>query len=163
GPGRCGGGRARGRPAGGAMTVDPAALPVERVRVAVIGGGPSGLTAAAELAGHVDGEVRVIEREVLTGGVPRHSDHPGYGVGELQQIVHGRRTTVGRRAVVVGGELVSWSAVMTLRRAGCTTVAMTSTFDHAEAYLGFRVVGRLALRTTVLPTTRVISILGRSR
>ena len=37
-------------------------LPVERVRVAVIGGGPSGLTAAAELAGRVDGEVRVIER-----------------------------------------------------------------------------------------------------
>ena len=30
------------------------------------------------------------------------------------------------RAVVIGAELVSWSAVLTLREAGCATVAMTS-------------------------------------
>ena len=61
-------------------------LPVERVRVAVIGGGPSGLTAAAALAGHVDGEVRVIEREDVAGGIPRHSDHLGYGVRDLRRV-----------------------------------------------------------------------------
>jgi thioredoxin reductase len=223
-------------------------LPVERVRVAVIGGGPAGLTAAAELARKVDGEVRVIEREDTAGGIPRHSDHPGYGVrdlrrfvsgpayarrlaehardagarlhthaqvtgwagdrrllvtsargryvveadavilatgarerprparlipgdrpdgvyttGELQNLVHLHHADVGRRAVVVGAELVSWSAVMTLREAGCHTVAMTSTFDHAEAYLAFRFVGRIALRTPVLPRTRVVSINGRDR
>lgn len=224
------------------------ALPVERVRVAVIGGGPSGLTAAAALAAQVDGEVRVIEREHETGGIPRHSDHPGYGVrdlhrflsgpayarrlattaqdagarlhtetqvtgwdddlrlevtsprgrhlvaadavvlatgarerpraarripgdrpdgvyttGQLQNLVHVHHGDVGRQAVVVGAELVSWSAVMTLREAGCRTVAMTSVHDHPEAYAAFRLVGRIALRTPLLPRTRVVRINGRDR
>jgi NAD(P)H-nitrite reductase large subunit len=86
-----------------------------------------------------------------------------YTTGELQNLVHLHHTDVGRRAVVVGAELVSWSAVMTLREAGCQTVAMTSAFDHAEAYLAFRFVGRLALRTPVLPRTRVVCINGRDR
>jgi len=223
-------------------------LPVERVRVVIIGGGPSGLTAAAALAGRVDGEVRVLEREDLAGGIPRHSDHLGYGVrdlrrfvsgpayarrltetardagaqlqtraqvtgwagdrqllvtsprgrqvvdadvvilatgarerprsarlipgdrpdgvyttGELQSLVHVQHAEVGRRAVVVGAELVSWSAVLTLREAGCRTVALTSETGHGEAYLPFRLAGRLALRTPVLPWTRVVGINGRNR
>ena len=64
---------------------------------------------------------------------------------------------------MVGAELVSWSAALTLREAGCRTVALTSTFEHAEAYLAFRLAGRLALRTPVLPRTRVVGINGRSR
>ena len=229
-------------------TADSTGLPVERVRVAVVGGGPSGLTAAAGLAGLVDGEVRVIEREDATGGIPRHSDHPGYGVrdlrrflsgpayarrltetardagatlqtqaqvtgwdgarrllvtsprgrhvveadavvlatgarerprtarripgdrpdgvhttGELQNLVHLHHAEIGRRAVVVGAELVSWSAVMTLRHAGCRTVAMTTEYEQAEAYLAFRLAGRVALRTPVLPRTRVVRINGRDR
>jgi thioredoxin reductase len=225
-----------------------AELSVERVRVVVVGGGPSGLTAAAALAGRVGGEVRVLEREEATGGIPRHSDHLGYGVrdlrrfvsgpayarrltetardagavletraqvtgwsgdrrllvtsprgrhvveadavvlatgarerprparriagdrpegvyttGELQQLVHLRRAPVGRRAVVVGGELVSWSAVLTLREAGCRTVAMTTGYDRSEAYLAFRALGRTVLRTPVLPRTHVVAIHGRRR
>ncbi len=223
-------------------------LPVERVRVAVIGGGPSGLTAAAGLAGRVDGEVRVLEREDATGGIPRHSDHPGYGVrdlrrflsgpayarrlteqardagarldtrtqvtgwdgdgrmlvtsprgrhvveadavvlatgarerprsarripgarpdgvyttGELQNLVHLHHAPVGRRAVVVGAELVSWSAVLTLREAGCRTVALTTHHEHAESPLPFRLAGRLALRAPVLSRTRVVRIDGDER
>ena len=223
-------------------------LPVERVRVAVVGGGPAGLTAAAALAGAVDGEVRVVEREETTGGIPRHSDHLGYGVrdlrrfvsgpayarrltetardagavletraqvtgwdgdrrllvtsprgrhvveadavvlatgarerprparriagdrpdgvlttGELQQLVHLHHAPVGSRAVVVGAEAVSWSAVLTLREAGCRTVAMTSDHDRPEAYLAFRAVGRLVLRTPVLARSRVVHIRGRER
>ncbi len=223
-------------------------LPVDRVRVAVVGGGPSGLTAAARLAGQVDGEVRVLEREDATGGIPRHSEHLGYGVrdlrrfvsgpayarrlsetareagarlwtgaqvtgwdgdrrllvtspdgrriveadavvlatgarerprsarhvagdrpdgvhttGELQNLVHLHQAEVGRRAVVVGAEPVSWSAVLTLRAAGCRTVALTTVFDRAEAYLAFRLAGRLALRIPVLPRTRLVRINGRDR
>ncbi|MDT7756824.1 MAG: hypothetical protein QOH27_2722, partial [Mycobacterium sp.] len=185
--------------------------PTEKVAVAIIGGGPAGLTTAATLAPLIDGEVLVIEREAGTGGIPRHSDHPGYGIrdlkrfiggpayarrltdtargagahleteamvtgwagdrrlqvtsprgrrvveadavvlatgarerprparlipgdrpdgvyttGQLQNLVHLNHAKVGTRAVVIGAELVSWSAVMTLRKAGCATVAMTS-------------------------------------
>jgi thioredoxin reductase len=222
-------------------------LPVEHVAVAVVGGGPSGLTAATALAPVVDGEVRVIERERETGGIPRHSDHPGYGLrdlrrvlsgpayaqrltaaareagavieteaqvtgwdgerrllvtsprgrrvveadavvlatgarerprparripgdrpdgvyttGQLQNLVHLHHADVGRRAVVVGAELVSWSAVVTLREAGCATVAMVSGYPHAEAYAAFRAWGRVA-HVPVRTRTRVVSIEGRTR
>ncbi len=218
----------------------------ERVQVAVIGGGPAGLTAAAALAPDVD--VLVLERESATGGIPRHSDHPGYGVrdlrtfisgpayarrltrmalaagarleteamvtgwageralevtsprgrriieadavvlatgarerprparfiagdrpdgvyttGQLQNLVHLHHREVGRRAVVIGAELVSWSAVLTLREAGCKTVLMTSEYPRPEAYTAFRIPGRLAFGTLVRAHTRVVAINGRGR
>ena len=61
----------------------------QHVAVAIVGGGPSGLTAATALAGQVDGEVLVIEREAETGGIPRHSDHPGYGMRDLKRFISG--------------------------------------------------------------------------
>ncbi|MDT5077802.1 MAG: hypothetical protein QOJ80_2439 [Mycobacterium sp.] len=221
---------------------------VQHVAVAVIGGGPSGLTAAANLAPLVDGTVLVIEREAETGGIPRHSDHPGYGIrdlkrfisgpayarrltdtardagahleteamvtgwagerrlqltsprgrriveadavvlatgarerprparlipgdrpdgvyttGQLQNHVHLHHGHVGTRAVVIGAELVSWSAVLTLREAGCATVAMTSAYPRSEAYAAFRIPGRFLLKGPVLTRTRVVSINGRRR
>ena len=45
-------------------------MTAHHVTIAIVGGGPSGLTAAAELASRVDGEVLVIEREAETGGIP---------------------------------------------------------------------------------------------
>jgi thioredoxin reductase len=221
---------------------------IRQVAVAIVGGGPSGLTAATALAPLVDGAVLVIEREAETGGIPRHSDHPGYGIrdlkrllsgpayarrltdrardagaileteamvtgwsgerrldvtsprgrrvvaadavvlatgarerpraarlipgdrpdgvyttGELQNLVHLHDVRVGTRAVVVGAELVSWSAVLTLRGAGCATVAMTSVYPHSEAYAAFRIPGRFLLRRPVLTRTRLVSIDGRPR
>ncbi|WP_433510436.1 NAD(P)/FAD-dependent oxidoreductase [Nonomuraea sp. CA-143628] len=236
----------------------------ERVRVAVIGGGPAGLTAAAALAPAVDGDVLVLEREPETGGIPRHSDHPGYGMrdlrrfvsgpeyarrltraaheagarleteamvtgwalptggaeprtlvtggaeprtlevtsprgrrlvqadavvlatgarerprsarliagdrpdgvyttGQLQNLVHLHHREVGRRAVVVGAELVSWSAVLTLREAGCRTVLMTSEYAKPEAYTAFHVPGRLAFGVLVRTRTRLVAVNGKGR
>ena len=63
--------------------------------VAIVGGGPSGLTAAAALAPTVDGEVLVLEREAETGGIPRHSDHPGYGMRDLKRFISGPPTPGG--------------------------------------------------------------------
>ncbi|KWX56845.1 NAD(P)/FAD-dependent oxidoreductase [Mycobacterium sp. NAZ190054] len=221
---------------------------MNRVAVAIIGGGPSGLTAAATLAPSVDGEVLVLEREAQTGGIPRHSDHLGYGMrdlhrflsgpsyarrltgtaedagavleteamvtgwagertlqvtsprgvrtvtadavilatgarerprparlvpgdrpdgvyttGQLQNMVHVHHAPVGRRAVIVGAELVSWSAVLTLREAGCATVAMVSGYPRAEAYGAFRSAGRLLLDGPVLTGSRVVGIHGKDR
>src|SRR4029077_8247343 len=50
---------------------------------------PPGPPPAAEPAPRTDGEVRVIEREADTGGIPRHSDHPGYGVRDLRRFLSG--------------------------------------------------------------------------
>ncbi|PZG04506.1 NAD(P)/FAD-dependent oxidoreductase, partial [Nonomuraea aridisoli] len=220
----------------------------ERVRVAVVGGGPAGLTAAAALAPAVDGDVLVLEREPETGGIPRHSDHPGFGLrdlrtfvsgpeyarrltraartagarleteamvtgwagertlevtsprgrrlvaadavvlatgarerprparliagdrpdgvhttGQLQNLVHLGRRDLGRRAVVVGAAAVSWSAVLTLRAAGCRTVLMTTEYARPEAYTAFRLPGRLAFGVLVRTRTRVVRVNGGDR
>ncbi|HTY26680.1 MAG TPA: FAD-dependent oxidoreductase, partial [Mycobacterium sp.] len=209
------------------------------VDVAIVGGGPAGLTAAAELAG-LGLKVFVLEREPVAGGIPRHSDHLGYGVrdlhtvisgpayarrlvqrataagaqvrtdtmvtgwageraleitspsgrelvdasavilatgarerprsarlipgdrpsgvyttGHLQNLVNLARREVGRRAVIVGAELVSYSAVLTLRHAGCRTVLMTTVQRSPESYAVFSGVARVALGVTVATRTRV--------
>ena len=220
----------------------------QHVAVAIVGGGPSGLTAAAALARQVDGEVLVVEREAETGGIPRHSEHPGYGMrdlkrfisgpayarrltamaqdagavleteamvtgwagerelqitsprgiravnadavvlatgarerprparlvpgdrpdgvyttGQLQNLVHLHHAHVGSNAVIVGGELVSWSAVLTLRESGCATVGMITSYPRAEAYSAFRVPGRFLMDGPVFTRSRLVSIHGRDR
>jgi thioredoxin reductase len=216
--------------------------------VLVIGGGPAGLTAAARLAGHYHREVLVVDREDQAGGIPRHSDHTGYGLrdlgrflrgpayarrlvttaqragatirpgamvtgwdadggalvtspqgrlavraeavvlatgarerpraarlipgdrpagvyttGQLQNLVHLHHRAPGRRAVVVGGEPVSWSAVLTLREAGVRTVLMTTQYRSPESYAAFNLPGQLGLRVPVATRTRVAAITGRTR
>src|SRR4029079_17506434 len=64
-----------------------------------------------------------------------------YTTGQLQNLVHLQRAYVGRRAVVVGAELVSWSAVLTLRHAGCRTALMTTTYPSPESYGVFNIAG----------------------
>lgn len=229
------------------MTASPGHARDLAPAVAIVGAGPSGLRAAAELARRGT-EVLVLERESDAGGIPRHSDHPGYGVrdlkrflsgptyarimreraveagasimtnamatgwspdgglevtspegrvvvrpratilatgarersraglriagdraagiyttGQLQNLVHLHGRSVGERAVVVGAELVSWSAVMTLREAGCRTVLMTTEHPQPDAYRLFSVGGRVLFRTSVACSTRVVRVFGRPR
>lgn len=216
--------------------------------VVVVGAGPAGLTAARELRRAGVASVIVLEREAQAGGVPRHSDHSGYGLrdlrtvltgpayarrlvddardagvdvrtstmvtdwdgdralmvtspagreriearavllatgarerprtarripgdrpagvlttGQLQNLVHLRHQRVGQRAVIVGAELVSWSAVLTLREGGCATGLMTTAFDRPESYAAFWVPGRLGLGVPVARRTEVVRIIGRDR
>jgi len=218
-----------------------------RAEVVVVGGGPAGLTAAAELA-RAGRDVLVLDRERAAGGIPRHSDHSGYGIrdlrtvttgpsyarrlvdlalsagarirteaavtgwsgerevevtspqgrqriaadavvlatgarerprsarlvagdrpsgvlttGTLQNLVHLQRRTPGTRAVVVGSELLSWSAVLTLRESGCATVLMTTERPHGEAYAALRVPGSIGLRVPLATSSRVVRIIGRDR
>ncbi len=220
----------------------------ERAAVVIVGGGPSGLRAAVELAPRVAGNVVVLERESDAGGIPRHCHHTGFGLrdlrrvltgpayvarivdaaygagaqirtnstvtgwagerslevtspagrfiidadavvlatgareraraarripgdrpagiyttGQLQNAVHLHQQSVGSRAVIVGAEAVSWSAVLTLRHAGCVPVLLTSEFPQAETYAVLAKAGRIALRTGVRTRTRVVSVLGRGR
>ena len=57
----------------------------ERVEVAIVGGGPAGLSAAIELRRRGASPVVVFEREVDAGGIPRHADHLGFGVRDLHR------------------------------------------------------------------------------
>ena len=223
-----------------------AARTVKPTDVAIIGAGPAGLAAATRLAATHRRRVLVLDREATPGGIPRHCDHPGYGMrdmrtfvsgpayarrlvreareagaeilteamvtainpdnsvdattpagllrvqpgavimatgarerprparlspgerpsgvyttGHLQNIVHLHHGKVGKRAVVVGAELVSWSAVMTLRHAGCSTVAVTTEYPSPESYAAFNVPGKAVFRVPVATRTRVVRIIGK--
>ncbi len=216
--------------------------------VVIVGAGPSGLSAAMTLKQTTGADVIVLEREGAAGGIPRHSDHTGYGIrdlhrvmtgpayanhlvddatragveirtktmvtdwhpdealeytspagrgklhasaillatgarerprsarllpgsrpagvfttGELQNRVHVHQLPVGKHALIIGAELVSWSAVLTLKEAGCATVGMVSEYPHAESYGAFNILGRLAFRTPVHTRSRVTRIIGHKQ
>ena len=57
----------------------------------IVGGGPSGLAAAIELRELGISPVTVIEREREAGGIPRHSDHTGFGLRDLRTVLSGPR------------------------------------------------------------------------
>ncbi|WP_426217744.1 NAD(P)/FAD-dependent oxidoreductase [Pseudomonas sp. DWRC2-2] len=64
-------------------------IEIENVDVAIIGGGPSGLSAAVELRKLGVNKVVVIEREPEAGGIPRHCGHPPFGFWEYGRIYTG--------------------------------------------------------------------------
>lgn len=203
-------------------------------RVAIVGGGVSGLSAAIALRRLGIGDVVVHERDAHTGGAPRHTDHLGFGMrdlrrvlsgpeyarqlsaratdagvrllvsspvhdldaldadavvlatgvrerprtarlvpgdrpagvyttGQLQQITAFLRASPGKRAVIVGAEHVSMSAVLTLRSHGCEVAAMiTEARTHESHPLLVLATARRA-RVPLLTSRRITRIIGRTR
>jgi thioredoxin reductase len=216
--------------------------------VLVVGGGPAGLAAAVALRRGGAGRVLVVDREEQVGGVPRHTDHPGFGVrdlrrvltgpgyarawadraaaagaelwapatatgwagprtleltapdgrhtvraravllatgcrerprsarlvpgtrpvgvlttGTLQQLVHLHGERVGGRAVVVGAEHVSFSAVLTLVRAGAEVAAVVTEEPRHQTFAPVRAGAGLGRRVPLLASTRLGAVLGRPR
>lgn len=85
-----------------------------------------------------------------------------YTTGHLQNVVHLKHGDVGRRAVVVGAEPVSYSAVLTLKHAGCETALMTSEYPSPESYGLFNLAGRTPLiGVRVATRTKLVRIIGK--
>jgi thioredoxin reductase len=97
------------------------------VDVLVIGAGPAGLGAAAELRRLGAGSVLVADRETEPGGVPRHSWHTGYGLRDRRRIMTGPAyaRALADAAMTAGAEL----------RLG-TTVTGWGPDDGADAAFG---------------------------
>jgi thioredoxin reductase len=214
----------------------------------VVGGGPSGLAAAIELRRLGIEPVTVIEREREAGGIPRHSDHTGFGLRDLrtvlsgpryaeryreladdagvelvaetmvtdwegerrlkltgpggrreveppavvlatgcrerprsarlvpgsrpagvmttstlQQLVHLRGEKVGRRAVIVGAEHVSFSAVATLAHAGASVAALVTDLPKHQSLVAFRAGAAVRYRAPVRSRTAITAIHGTER
>ncbi len=86
-----------------------------------------------------------------------------YTTGALQQLVYLHHLPVGRRAVVVGAEHVSFSAVLTLHHAGSATAAMVTEHAQHQTYAPFKWITATRLRVPILTETRVTRILGARR
>jgi thioredoxin reductase len=214
----------------------------------IVGGGPSGLATAIELSRLGIGPVTVIEREREAGGIPRHSDHTGFGLRDLrtllsgpryaqryrelaeelavevltetmvtgwegerglkltgpagrreleppavvlatgcrerprsarlvpgsrpagvmttstlQQLVHLQGERVGSRAVIVGAEHVSFSAVATLSHAGASVAGLVTDLPKHQSLAAFRAGAAVRYRAPVLSRTAVSAIHGDAR
>src|SRR5215510_512778 len=79
----------------------------------IVGGGPSGLATAIELRRLGISPVTVIERERDAGGIPRHSDHTGFGLRDLRTVLTGPRYAERYRelAAEAGVELLAETMV----------------------------------------------------
>ena len=83
--------------------------------------------------------------------------------GWLQRHVAGGGRLDGRRAVILGAEHVSFSAIMTLAHAGARTVAMLTGEPGHTSYAAFRAGARLRWRVPLLTSTTILAIHGAPR
>jgi thioredoxin reductase len=83
--------------------------------------------------------------------------------GTLQQLAYLQRLPVGRRALIVGAEHVSFSAIVTLAHGGARPLALTTTHPRHQSLAAFRLGALLRYRVPVWTRTRVSAIRGRPR
>lgn len=90
-----------------------------------------------------------------------------FTTGSLQRFVYEQRLPVGRRAVIVGAELVSLSALLTLRHAGVKTTAFIDEQPRPQLYFPYDLArtlfADLLSRTPFRARTRVTAIRGHKR
>jgi thioredoxin reductase len=81
----------------------------------------------------------------------------------LQQLVHLRGQSVGRRAVIVGAEHVSFSAVATLAHAGASVAGLVTHLPKHQSLAAFRAGAAVRYRAPVWSRTAITSIQGAER
>ncbi len=90
-----------------------------------------------------------------------------FTTGSLQRFVYEHHLPVGKRAVIVGAELVSLSALMTLRHARVSVALMVTEQPEHQIYFPYLpmkwLLADVLTRTPVAPRSRVTNLLGRGR
>lgn len=108
----------------------------------------------------------VRERPRSARGVPGTRPQGVFTTGSLQRFVQGH-LPIGKRAVIVGAELVSLSALMTLYHAGVKCVAMVTEHPRAQIYFPYLpmkwALADMLTRTPILTDARVTNIFGNKR
>ena len=110
----------------------------------------------------------VRERPRAARLVPGHRPQGVYTTGSLQRFVYEQHLPVGKRAVIVGAEIVSLSVVTTLLHAGVKVMNMITELPRHQLYLPLFLPAKifyadLLARTSILTNKRVTNILGRQR
>jgi thioredoxin reductase len=81
----------------------------------------------------------------------------------LQQLVHLQHRKVGHRAIVVGAEHVSFSALATLAHGGASTAALVTELPRQQSLAAFRLGAALRYRAPVRTRTALSEIRGADR
>ena len=86
-----------------------------------------------------------------------------FTTGQLQQWVYQQHLPVGSRAIVVGAENVSISALLTLRHAGVIVVALITELPHHQSVRGAALALRARYGVSIRTDTKLVEINGRHR
>lgn len=125
--------------------------------VAIVGAGPAGLAAAAELRKRGVARVVVLDREPELGGIPRHCGHHAFGVREFGRLLTGpdyaRR--LAARARAAGAEIRTGTTVL---RVEGPTLALSTAQGLASL-----TAARVLLATGVRETPRAARLVGGTR
>jgi thioredoxin reductase len=100
--------------------------------------------------------------------VPGYRPQGVFTTGSLQRFVYEQHLPVGKRAVIVGAEIVSLSVVTTLLHAGVKVVNLVTELPNHQLYLPLFLPAKmfyadLLARTSILTNKRVTNILGQQR
>ncbi len=110
----------------------------------------------------------VRERPRAARLIPGHRPQGVFTTGSLQRLVYEQQLPVGRRAVIIGAEAVSLSALLTLRHANVQTAAFITDLPRHQLYPPVFLTAKVLFadligRTPVHTNRQVVSILGRRR
>jgi thioredoxin reductase len=86
-----------------------------------------------------------------------------YTTGSLQQATYLENLYIGKRALIVGSEHVSFSAVITLKHGGVKTVAMIDQSSKHQTVFGIPTLLRIMYRFKLHTATKLIEIQGDKR
>jgi thioredoxin reductase len=86
-----------------------------------------------------------------------------FTTGQLQHWVHRQHLPLAGRALVVGAEHVSYSALLTLREAGVHPVALVTDLPRTQTFRPFDLATRVGLRVPVWTRTAISAVTGRDR
>jgi len=90
-----------------------------------------------------------------------------FTTGSLQRFVYQEHLPVGRQALIIGAELVSLSALLTLMHAGVKCLGMVTEQPRHQIYFPYLPMkwglADIWARTPVIPDTHISNIFGRTR
>lgn len=107
----------------------------------------------------------VRERPRAARMIPGTRPQGVFTTGSLQRFVYQEHLPVGKRAVIVGAELVSLSALRTLQQAGVQCAMMATELPQHQIYFPYLplkwVLADILTRTPIVTNTRITNIFGQ--
>jgi thioredoxin reductase len=101
--------------------------------VIIVGGGPTGLSAARRLADLGIRDVVVLEREAEAGGIPRHCGHLGFGWQSHRRLWNGPRFAAELRKSAKGLDVRSATTVIEINKNGQLRVQNSTGISEMNA------------------------------
>jgi thioredoxin reductase len=124
--------------------------------VIIIGGGPTGLSAARRLSDLGVHDVVVLEREAVAGGIPRHCGHPGFGWQSHRRLWSGPRFAAELRKAVTGLDVRTATTVLELVKDGQLRIQTPAGLAEMKAR-------HILIATGTRETPRSARLVGGSR